>query len=132
MTYASRKAVAGRLRHTLLATREFHRALGEPSSWLIAPLLRDRQVRLWLRLRPRLERIQREAADGCLVSLGWLQKHLEDLGYVLAQGELLEVAHRELVARSAEEAARDEERLKVFRRERDAYQAACRGEAPGT
>lgn len=125
---SSRKALTGRLRHTLLATREFHRAIGESSNWLTAPLLRDRQVRLWFRLRPRLERIQREAAEGCPVSLDWLEKHLEDLGYVLAQGELLEVAHRELVAKSAEEAARYEERLKAFRRERDAYQAACRGE----
>lgn len=122
----TRKSLENRLRRVHAAVLEFRRALEtECSHEFLLLTLKDKQLQLWRRLGPRLARIQADATQGCDPSLRWIGGHLDELGYVLAHGELLERSVRATETQSAEAAAAWEARRKQAQRERDAYQLAA-------
>ncbi len=127
----TRKALDNRLRRVHAAVLEFRRTLDIPRPHdLLFIALRDKQAQLWKRLEPRLARIKADAAQGCTPSLRWIEAHLEELGYVLARGELLEQSLHAKQAQSAEAMAECTARVKQAQRERDAYLAAVAARDP--
>ncbi len=103
-----------------------------PPSDIFKQTLVCHQASLWGRLKPRLDRIQREAANGCRGSLEWIECHLEKLGYILARGELLElemVRRQELAAAAEVSRAARRDEFEQARREYEASRTDADREA---